>query len=909
MNQQNKGDKKTFFIIDGSSYIYRAFYAIRRLTNSKGMATQAVYGFFTMLLKVIRERKPDYICVVFDAPGRGFRHEMSEDYKATRQAMPEELAPQVPYIKQVVQYFGVQQMELEGYEADDLIAGLAHRVTERGMDVVIVSSDKDLHQLIADPSIRQWDPQNDRHFTEQVVIERFGVTPGQMIDYMALVGDTSDNVPGVKGVGEKTGRQLIQTWGSLDAVYENLDRIPSESLRKKLAEGRASAYLSRDLVTLRPDVVIEKQLEEFAPAPPMRKEMIELCEELEFKSLLETLRREWADLEEARPVLKAPSERTDQVIRTKEELKRIVSMLSGKSLVSVEVETTSRDAMDAEIVAIAFCAAENAAYYIPVGHCGPGSECQISAAEALSELQPLFSALTPAKAGQDLKFQWVVLKGHGIELNGLVFDTTIASYLLDPGKQTHALDRVAAEYLGETISSLQDMTGRGKARVNFAELDLGKAAEYGCCDVETTWRLVSPLRQALEENGLKDLYERVELPLTEVLARMEYRGILVDSKKLENLSSEFQKALDQKAALVYEMAGEEFNIQSPKQLGYILFDKLGLSVIKKTKSGASTDVAVLEELAAEHPIAEQVLGHRTLSKLKGTYADALPRLIRPETGRIHTSFNQTVTATGRLSSSNPNLQNIPIRSDEGRKIREAFIAAPGNMLLSADYSQIELRVLAHYSGDQSLRDAFRDGHDVHRRTAADIFGITPADVTPEMRRQAKMINFGIIYGMSPFGLSQRLRISTKTARAAIDRYFERYSGVRLFIDEAVRSARELGYAETLLGRRRAIPELQSKNFAIRQLGERLAINTPIQGTSADLIKKAMIDIYLALKKDGFRTEMLLQVHDELLFEVPLAERVRVQELIRNKMENVRPNLAVPLKIEIGWGENWAEAHP
>ncbi len=909
MNQQNKSERKTFFLIDGSSYIYRAFYAIRRLTNSRGMATQAVYGFSTMLLKVIRERKPDYICVVFDAPGRGFRHEMSAEYKATRQVMPEELVPQVPYIKRVVQYFGIPQMELAGYEADDLIAALAHLVSDLGMDTVIVSADKDLHQLITDPAIRQWDPQSDRLFTEQVVLERFGVTPGQMIDYMALVGDTSDNVPGVKGVGEKTARQLIQTWGSLGGVYENIDRITPESLRKKLSEGRASAYLSRDLVTLRPDVAIDKGIEEFAPAPPMRKEMLALCEELEFKTLLDTLRREWADVEEAAPSLKTPSARTDHVIRTKDELKSLVDMLSGKSLISIEVETTSQEAMDTEIVAVAFCASENVAYYVPVGHCGPGSECQLTAAEVLREIQPLLSAASPAKAGQDLKFQWVVLKCRGIELNAMAFDTMIASYLLDPGKQTHALDRVAAEYLGENISSLQDMTGRGKARINFAELELEKAADFGCCDVETTWRLVSPLLKALEENKLRELYELIELPLTEVLARMEHRGILVDSEKLESLSIEFQKALDQKADMVYQMAGEEFNIQSPKQLGYILFDKLGLSVIKKTKSGASTDMAVLEELAAEHPIAEQVLSHRTLSKLKGTYADALPKLVRPATGRIHTSFNQAVTATGRLSSSNPNLQNIPIRSEEGKKIREAFIAAPGNMLLSADYSQIELRVLAHYSGDESLLDAFRDGHDVHRRTAADIFGITPADVTPEMRRQAKMINFGIIYGMSPFGLSQRLRITTKTARAAIDRYFERYSGVRRFIDEAVQKARELGYAETLLGRRRAIPELKSRNFTIRQLGERLAINTPIQGTSADLIKKAMIDIYLALKKEKFRTDMLLQVHDELLFEVPLAEKVRVQELIRNKMENVWPNIAAPLKIEIGWGENWSEAHP
>lgn len=908
MNQQNETGRKTFFVIDGSSYIYRAFYAIRRLTNSKGMATQAVYGFTTMLLKVLRERKPDFVCVVFDAPGRGFRHEMSETYKATRQVMPEELVPQIPYIKQVVRFSGVPQMELEGYEADDLIATLVHWGAARDLDLVIVSSDKDLHQLIEDPGVRQWDPQNDRVFTEQVVFERFGVTPKQMKDYLALVGDVSDNIPGVKGVGEKTAKQLLQKWESLDQIYENLPLISPESLRKKLTEGRESAFLSRELVSLRLDVIINQTLEEFLPTTPLRKEMLSLCEDLEFRTLAESLRREWVDTEEPPPAeLKSTSTRSDRVIRSRGELLELLRIVGTKSLVSLEVETSSPDAMNAEIVAIALCMENDIAYYIPVGHRGADSGDQLSAAETLHEIHTILNAAVPAKAGQNLKAQWVVLRNHGIELNGMVFDTMIASYLLDPGKQTHALDRIAAEYLGERIASFPELTGRGKSQISFAEVEIASAADYGCCDVETTWRLIPILREKLEDSGLRELYELVELPLTEVLALMEYRGILVDIEKLETLSLDFEKALDRRAALIFEMAGEEFNIQSPKQLGYILFDKLGLPVLRKTKSGASTDMAVLEDLAAEHPIAEQILGHRTLSKLKGTYADALPKLVNPRTGRIHTSFNQTVTATGRLSSSNPNLQNIPIRSEEGKKIREAFIAAPGNLLLSADYSQIELRVLAHYSGDESLRDAFRSNEDVHRRTAAEIFGLEPAEVTSEMRRQAKMINFGIIYGMSSFGLSQRLRITTRTAKAAIERYFERYSGVRRFIDESVARARETGYAETLLGRRRAIPELQSRNFNVRQLGERLAINTPIQGTSADLIKKAMIDIHLLLKHQGFRTEMLLQVHDELLFEVPAEEMSKVQEVIRLAMEDVW-KLEVPLRIEMGAGINWAEAH-
>ena len=830
MNQQIRGEGKTFFIIDGSSYIYRAFYAIRRLTNSKGMATQAVYGFVTMLLKVMRERKPDYICVVFDAPGRNFRHDLSEAYKATRQATPEELGPQIPYIKKVVQYFGVSQMELEGYEADDLIATLTGWARERGLEIVVVSGDKDLHQLIQDSVVRQWDPQNDRLFTEDVVLERFGVTPGQMVDYLALVGDTTDNIPGVKGIGEKTAVQLLQQWGSLDGVYANIDRASPDSVRKKLSAGRQSAYLSRELVSLRLDVRIDKELEEFAPAPPMLREMFSLCEELEFRTIPDMLRREWAEPEQVKPLNAKQSDRprVDRIVRSREELAELVGIAQTKSIVAIEIETTSRDAMNAGLVSIALCWDDNLAWYIPAGH-GPGAGVHLTASEALQGIDTILTSKTPAKAGHDLKFQWMVLKRHGTEMDGMVFDTMIASYLLDPGGQTHALERISAEHLGEAICSFEDIAGRGKGQISFTEIDFEKAVDYACCDVETCWRLIPVLRGKLEENKLTQLYESIEIPLTEVLARMEYRGILVDSEKLEELSTEFQKALDQKAALIYQMAGEEFNIQSPKQLGNILFDKLGLRVVKRTKSGPSTDTSVLEELALEHPVAEQVVTYRMLSKLKGTYADALPKLVRPDTGRIHTSFNQAVTATGRLSSSNPNLQNIPIRSDEGRRIRQAFISAPGCMLMSADYSQIELRVLAHYSGDESLMEAFRNDEDVHRRTAAEIFGVAVEQVSAEMRRQAKMINFGIAYGMSPFGLSQRLRISTKTAKAAIDRYFERYSGVRRFIDEAVGKARDLGYAETLLGRRRAIPELQEPQLHHTPVGRTARYQHPNSG--------------------------------------------------------------------------------
>ncbi|MDR3557114.1 MAG: DNA polymerase I [Syntrophobacteraceae bacterium] len=898
---------KTFFIIDGSSYIYRAFYAIRRLANSRGMAIQAVHGFLTMLLKVMREKKPDYICVVFDAPGRNFRHELSEAYKATRQSMPEELIPQIPYIKNVVQYLGVSRMEMEGFEADDLIATLTRWASERGLKIELVSGDKDLHQLIRDPDVNQWDPQNDRVFDEKAVFERFGVAPAQIVDYLALVGDTTDNVCGVKGVGAKGASQLLQKWGSLEGIYDHLDEIAPASLRQKLSAGRQDAWRSRELVSLRFDAIEIGALEEFAPSAPMRQEMYNLCEELELKTILDMLKREWQD-EFAKPEGSGLPGReiSARVVRSREELAGIVETASTKPLIAMQVETDSREAMDADIVSIALCWQEGEAWYIPVGHSGECGE-QMKPAEALQALAPLLGGRKVPIAGHDLKFQIMVLKRYGMEPGAVAFDTMMASYLLNPGEQIHALDRVCAEHLAESVCSMGDITGKGRSHTSFSEIEFEKAVDFTCRQVEVCFRLVPVLRRKLEEGGLIGLYESIELPLVEVLARMEHTGILVDKEKLENLSVEFSKALDQRAELIYREAREEFNIQSPKQLGVILFEKMGIAVKKKTKSGPSTDTSVLEELALEHPIAELVLGYRTLAKLKGTYADALPRLVRPETGRIHTSFNQAVTATGRLSSSNPNLQNIPIRSYEGRRIREAFIAAPGNLLMSADYSQIELRVLAHYSRDESLTDSFNNDEDVHRRTASEIFGVDLSDVTSEMRRQAKMINFGIAYGMSPFGLAQRLGISTRMAKTDIDRYFERYSGVRRFIGEAVQSARDLGYAETLLGRRRAIPELRSKNFSIRQLGERLAINTPIQGTAADLIKKAMVDINAALGKKSSGVLMLLQVHDELLFELPHDKRTVVENLVRRAMEDVHP-LDVVLKVEIGWGVNWTQAH-
>jgi DNA polymerase-1 len=908
MNEQCENRKKSLYLIDGSSYIYRAFYALGRLTNSRGMPTQAIYGFAQMILKVVREKKPDLICMVFDASGPTFRHEAYNAYKATRQQMPEDLAVQVPYIKELVRYHGIPQTEVPGYEADDIIAALTQWAVEQDLDVVIVSGDKDLHQLIEDSHVQQWDPQKDRVFTEQGVAERFGVTPRQMADYLALVGDSSDNIPGVKGVGEKTARQLLQQWGTLDEILNHIEDIPSAALRKKLQESRDMAHLSKRLVLFKTDAPVARDINQYLAQSPMLPELMKLYEELDFRGLLKTLRDEWEEPGEASPLKSSGPSRSNEILTTVEQLSELVRRIEEAGQFSIDLETTSPDPMSAKLVGIALSFGDHEAYYVPVGHDGAGSGGQLLEKEVLGALEPLLIAPRPEKMGQNIKYEWVVFKRYGITLKGIAFDTMVASYLLDPGKFAHGLERIAAEYLGETVASYTDITGKGKAQVAFARVDINKAADYACCDAETTWRLVPILRDKLQESKLEDLYGYLELPLIEILAKMEYAGILVDAGRLETLSLEFEKAMDQKAAVIYDLGKEEFNIQSPKQLAYILFEKLGLRVIKKTKTGPSTDISVLEVLALEHPIVDHVLAYRSLAKLKGTYVDALARLIHPETGRIHTSYNQTVTATGRLSSSDPNLQNIPIRSEEGRKIREAFIAAPGHVLLSADYSQIELRLLAHYSQDKYLLEAFHSGEDVHRHTAAEMLSIPPHQVTPEMRRQAKTINFGIIYGMGAFGLAQRLRISNKMARAAIERYFERYEGVKRFIESTVAKTRKLGYCETMLGRRRAIPELQSRNRTIQQQGERLAVNTPLQGTAADLIKKAMIDIDMALEKSGLRASMLLQVHDELVFEVPLDELEATKKLVQEEMETIW-DLSVPLKVDLGWGENWAKAHP
>lgn len=892
---------QTIYLIDGSSYLYRAFFAIqRRLTSPDGMPTTAIYGFAQMLQKVLHEQNPEFICIVFDAPGPKFRHALYEDYKKTREAMPEDLVVQVKAIKEMISAYGIPYLEKEGYEADDLIASICKWAKKRGYRVIIVSGDKDLHQLIDNDHILQWDPQRDVWYDEKKVEEKFGVPPSKMKDFLALVGDSSDNVPGVPGIGPKRAAELLARAASFDDLVNRPELIPP-NLRDKIMENLDTFKLSRELVTLKENALEDINLDMLKPKNPDIQKLHDLFQSWGFHSLLPEIKKQLQPEErkEARLEIKEVPNRAVEIVG-EEELRKVIEKIYSLGRLSLDLETTSEDPMRAEIVGVALAIEPLKAWYVPIAHPSPGMTLD----QFLSIFGPVVEDPKIEKWGQNLKYEYVVLKRRGLELRNISFDSMIASYLLEPGQHSHRLEWIVERYLGERMTSFREVTQK---KGKFSDVPVEVAAEYAGADAEVVVRLEPLLKSKLTEEGLMDLFTSVELPLIEILGTMEHHGVTIDVDKLRDLSKELEVKLHNCEKQIYGLVGQEFNIQSPKQLGEILFNRLGLPVIKKTKTGPSTDMSVLEELAVHHPVVQEILAYRSLAKLKNTYVDSLPQMINPETGRIHTSYNQTVTATGRLSSSNPNLQNIPIRTEEGRRIREAFIAPEGSVLISADYSQIELRVLAHYSNDPKLLEAFARGDDIHASTAAEVFHVKVEEVTPEMRRQAKAINFGIIYGMGPFGLSKALGISKTEAKQIIDTYFERYAGVKRFIDETIQKATEAGFVRTLMGRKRSIPELQSKSKTIRQQGERLAVNTTIQGTAADLMKKAMIDVYLALKSGGFGAVPILQVHDELVFEAPKELRRDLCELIKEKMVKVY-DLRVPLVVDIGYGSNWAEAH-
>ncbi len=897
MSNSGSSDKAPLYIIDGSAYLYRAYFSMtRQLTSSKGVPTRAVYVITNMLLKILREKDPRFIAVAWDAKGPTVRHELYKEYKANRPPMPEDLQEQVPYVRRLVEALGLAQLEVDGYEADDIIATLVKQARKEGRPVVIVSGDKDLMQLVSD-GVVMWDPMKDEIIDLEEFRKRFGLEPRQFRDVLALAGDSADNIPGVPGIGPKTAQKLIAKYGSVEEIVRHIHELKGK-LKERLEENRDALALWERITALHDDVPLDVSIKDLERRPMDKEALRELFEELDFLSLLPMVGGDKITI--------TGSYRT---IIGRQELERWLEegLRDGGTLV-IDTETTSEDPMRADLVGVSFCLNPPEAVYCPVGHLV--DEKQMGFSDLMDVVQDrVVDAMARGVelVGQNIKYDMIVLRRCGIKWDEISGDTMVASYLIDPTKRRHGLDEIAREVLGHQMISYKEVTKGLKKGESFAALPIDKARDYTCEDVHITFLANERFKEELREKELWDLYTRVEVPLVPVLADMEMAGILVDRQGLQELRQEFSERLKALADEIYELAGEEFNINSTRHLARILFEKLGLPQVKKTKkkTGYSTDMEVLKELSKLHPLPKKLIQYRNLSKLKNTYIDGLEKEINPDTGRVHTSFNQTVTATGRLSSSDPNLQNIPVRTEEGRRIRALFKAADGNLLISADYSQIDLRVLAHYSRDPALVDAFKRGEDIHRRTAAEIFDVAPELVTPDMRRAAKTVNFGIIYGMSPFGLAKELGIERREAKRFIDRYFARYPGVKAYMERAIKEARQKGYVSTILGRRRYIKEINSKNRVVRQFAERTAINTPIQGSAADIIKLAMLRVSRWFKEEMTGAAMLLQVHDELVVECRQADVEQVAEGIRERMEHAA-SLIVPLKVSVGWGPNWAE---
>ncbi|MBT4375170.1 MAG: DNA polymerase I, partial [Nitrospina sp.] len=832
--------RKQFYLIDGSSYIFRAFFGVRQqLSTSNGFPTNALYGFINMLQKVIRDEKPDYLVVAFDSPDKTFRHKIYPNYKANRDAPPEELSRQFPYFEPLVTAYGLSSIRRPGFEADDIIGTLAKKGQQKGLDIVIVSGDKDMMQLIS-PHIYMLDTMKNKKFMDKEVVEKFGVQADKVVEVMGLMGDSSDHIPGVTGVGPKTAAELIRKFGSIEALYKRIDEVEKKNVKEKLERDKENAFMSRELVSIDTEMDLEFNSDLMILGKIDSVKLKKMFEEFEFVSFLEGMQDRTANTLEV--------DRSEyKTILTEKSFNDLIESLAKKKSFAFDVETTSKRPVWARLVGISFSFEGGNAFYLPLAHRYLGAPEQLEFEVVREKLKQIFEDKSIKKCGHNIKYDLIVMSNEGIALDGVDFDTMIASYLLNPSSRGHGLDALTMEYFGHKNLTYKEMTGTGSKEIGFDEVEVDRATEYAAEDSDMTWRLKGKLQPQLKDSTLK-LYKEIELPLLEVLAEIELNGVYIDRKHLTELSSKIDKKLLRLEKDIYVLADEQFNINSPKQLSVILFEKLKLPVVKKTKTGYSTDVSVLGQLALKHKLPEQVLSFRQLAKLKSTYVDALPGEIFKNTGRVHTSFNQTVAATGRLSSSNPNLQNIPIRSDMGKEIRKAFTAEEDNMLLSADYSQIELRILAHLSKDKALKRAFDKGEDVHARTAADIFGGSIGQVDEKSRRMAKAVNFGIIYGLSAFGLSRQLNISRRDAQDFIDQYFSLYSSVKDFMGNTITEARECGYTLTMFHRRRYLPDLKSDNRQVRESAERIAINSPIQGSAADLIKVAMIRLSRNLKK-------------------------------------------------------------
>ncbi len=881
----------TVYLIDASAYIYRAFHAIKPLHTSKGLPTHAVYGFISILRRILRERQPEYLAVAFDSKGPVFRHAIAPDYKANRPSMPEDLQVQIPYIHQLTAAYNFLCLAVPGMEADDLIASASRSLVDQGYSVVVVSGDKDLLQLVSE-QVSLWDPMSDKLMDSAAVEEKYGLKPSQLLDYFALTGDASDNISGVPGVGPKTAQKLLHEYGNLEGLYAKLANLKQSQVKKNLSTYQEAAFLSRRLVQLHEEAEVAREGEAYRIVAPDSSALRSLFTELEFLSLLRA------------EVPPAGISNTGFIrLKNREQLAHLVEELKDSKHLVLDTETTSLDPLQARLVGISLCVETDQAWYLPCGHCDAQGQLvpeQLKQEDILSLLGPLLTDPNIAKIGHNLKYDYAILaapQNGGLHLAGPLYDTMLAAWLLDPGRRRYKLDELCLE-LGLKLTDFTEVVAGDTANDAFCRVDVDAARDYSCEDVYGCLSLFRKQQPELKQQGLWGLFTRLEGPLIPVLAAMEGNGILIDEAILQQLSQEFGDKLTQVEEEIHRLAGHPFNINSPQQLAEVLFEELKLPKGRKTKTGYSTDSIVLEKLAFRHELPALIVRFRNLSKLKSTYVDRLPEHVSHLSGRVHSSFNQCGTATGRLSSSNPNLQNIPIRTEEGRRIRSAFVAPPGAVLLSLDYSQIDLRVLAHYCQDPSLIAAFRQDRDIHGQTAADLFRVALPFITPEMRRIAKSINFGIVYGMSSFGLSEQLSISRREAQLFIERYFEHYPGIQTFMQEIIAQARKDGYVSTLLGRRRQLPEIKAAQRTRREFAERMAINTPIQGTAADIIKLAMLKVQ-GIVQDA---KLLLQIHDELVFEVPEETAETYAAQLLPLMESVLP-LAVPLKVNIRIGQH------
>ncbi len=894
-------------LIDGSSFLFRAFYVpqLKRMATADGQPTGAIFGIVNMIKSLQSDYQNAQLVAIFDAKGKNFRHELYDQYKANRPPMPDELRSQIDFVHRTIQALGIPLVIESGVEADDVIGTYAKLASAAGHSVLIASSDKDLAQVVSD-QVHMVDTMKKTVLDVTGVTEKFGVRPDQIIDYLALMGDSSDNVPGVPKVGPKTAVKWLTEYGTLDNIVSNADQIGGK-VGENLREFIPQLPLSRDLVTIRCDLKLAKALDELKQSPEDRDTLIEIYQQLQFKKWLAELGEE-LDVKSSAPT---PTYEAGNysVIHDQVEFDLWCERLTNSEAFCFDTETTSLDAQQAELVGISFATQSGEAAYVPVAHNYEGAPTQLAREEVLNKLKPILENPRIAKIGQNLKYDINVLANYDVKVQGTLFDTMLQSYVLNSVANRHDMDTLAEVHLGHTPVAFSDIAGKGKAQLSFNQIELEKAGHYAAEDADVTLRLHHTLMPSLiSQPQMHQVYNELEMPLVPVLARIESNGVLIDDAKLLLQSQELAAQMQELESKAYELVDGEFNLASPKQIQEILYDKMSLPVLRKTPKGApSTAEDVLQELAIEHELPRLILSHRGLGKLKSTYTDKLPTMINPATGRVHTSYHQAVAATGRLSSSDPNLQNIPIRTAEGRRIREAFIAAPGKVLLAADYSQVELRIMAHLSGDEALLHAFKNDLDIHRATAAEIFNIAPDEVSSEKRRHSKAVNFGLIYGMSAFGLAKQLQIERKQAQLYIDQYFSQYPGVKAYMDNTREQARELGYVETVFGRRLYLPDIKSKNHNMRQYAERTAINAPMQGTAADIIKRAMIAVDKHLGHANSDVNMIMQVHDELVFEVAAEQVDDFAQQFTQIMQEVA-DLSVPLVVDSGSGENWALAH-